>query len=50
MIELMAKIKDLYKKSGKFPDPIRNLKWDYTDAKGHFDSHKMAKEINGHFQ
>ena len=50
MIELMAKIKDLYKKGGKFPDPIRNLKWDYTDAKGHFDSHKMAKEINGHFQ
>jgi formate dehydrogenase major subunit len=50
MVELMAKIKDLYKKDGKFPDPIRNLKWDYTDAKGHFDSHKMAKEINGHFQ
>jgi formate dehydrogenase major subunit len=50
MVELMAKIKDLYKKSGKFPDPIRNLKWDYTDAKGHFDSHKVAKEINGLFQ
>ncbi len=50
MVELMAQIKDLYKKGGKFPDPIRNLKWDYTDAKGHFDSHKMAKEINGHFQ
>jgi formate dehydrogenase major subunit len=50
MVELMAKIKDLYKKGGKYPDPIRNLKWDYTDAKGQFDSHKMAKEINGHFQ
>ncbi len=50
MIELMAKIKDLYKKGGKFPEPIRNLKWDYKDAKGNFDSHKMAKEINGHFQ
>ena len=50
MVELMAQIKDLYKKDGKFPDPIRNLKWDYTDANGHFDSHKMAKEINGHFQ
>jgi len=50
MFELMAKIRDLYKKDGKFPDPIRNLKWDYTDAKGHFDSHKVAKEINGFFQ
>ena len=50
MVELMAKIRDLYKKGGKFPDPIRNLKWDYTDAKGHFDSHKVAKEINGLFQ
>jgi formate dehydrogenase major subunit len=50
MVELMAKIKDLYKKDGKFPDPIRNLKWDYTDAKGHFDAHKAAKEINGQFQ
>ena len=50
MVELMAKVIDLYKKGGKFPDPIRNLKWDYTDAKGHFDSHKVAKEINGLFQ
>lgn len=50
MVELMAQIKDLYKKGGKFPEPILNLKWDYTDAKGHFDSHKMAKEINGQFQ
>jgi formate dehydrogenase major subunit len=50
MVELMAKIKDLYKKGGKFPEPIQNLKWDYTDAKGHFDSHKVAKEINGFFQ
>jgi formate dehydrogenase major subunit len=50
MVELMAKIKDLYKKGGKFPTPILNLKWDYTDAKGHFDAHKVAKEINGLFQ
>jgi formate dehydrogenase major subunit len=50
MVELMAKIKDLYKNGGKFPDPILNLKWDYTNQKGHFDAHKMAKEINGYFQ
>jgi formate dehydrogenase major subunit len=50
MVELMAKIKHLYKKGGKFPEPILNLKWDYTDQKGHFDAHKVAKEINGFFQ
>jgi formate dehydrogenase major subunit len=50
MIELMDKIKKLYKKGGKFPEPILNLKWDYTDQKGHFDAHKVAKEINGYFQ
>ncbi|MFH0957276.1 MAG: formate dehydrogenase-N subunit alpha, partial [Pseudomonadota bacterium] len=47
--ELMAKIKELYKKGGKFPDPIVNLKWDYANDKGHFDSHKAAKQINGYF-
>src|SRR5208283_409042 len=47
---LMNKIRDLYKKGGKVPDPVLNLKWDYVDAKGHFDPHKVAKEINGFFQ
>jgi formate dehydrogenase major subunit len=47
--ELMIKIRELYKKGGKFPDAILNLKWDYVDDKGGFDSHKMAKEINGYF-
>ncbi|MFH0960791.1 MAG: molybdopterin dinucleotide binding domain-containing protein, partial [Pseudomonadota bacterium] len=47
---LMAKIKALYaQEGGKFPEPILNLKWDYTDANGAFDPHKMAKEINGYF-
>ena len=50
MIELMAKIKDLYKKGGKFPEPILNLKWDYTNKEHHFDSHMVAKEINGYFR
>jgi formate dehydrogenase major subunit len=49
MFELMSKIREMYKKGGKFPDPILKLKWDYADAKGHFDPHKVAKEINGFF-
>jgi len=47
-MELGSKLKELYEKSGTLPDPIRNLKWDYmTDGK--YDSHKVAKEINGYF-
>ena len=55
LIELMKKVKWFYRKAIKqgentvFPEPIVNLKWDYTTG-GRFDSHKMAKEINGHFQ
>jgi formate dehydrogenase major subunit len=49
-IRIVNKLKELYKKDGgKFPDPILNLKWDYVDEKGHFDTHKMAKEQNGYF-
>ena len=33
---------------GAFPEPILNLKWDY-ETNGHFDIHKVAKEINGYF-
>lgn len=47
---IVTKLQELYKKDGgKFPDPIVNLKWDYKDAKGNFDTHKMAKEQNGYF-
>jgi len=49
LFELMKNIRELYKKSGKFPEPILNLKWDYVDDKGHFDTHKAAKDINGYF-
>ncbi len=49
VVELMNKIRELYKKGGKFPEPILSLKWDYVDQKGHFDPHKVAKEINGYF-
>ena len=48
LMELGNKLKALYAKDGVFPEPIRNLKWDYTTA-GEFDPHKVAKEINGYF-
>ncbi len=54
MIDLYKKIRWLYKKdvrSGKnpvFPEPILNLKWDYTTGRK-YDPHKVAKEINGYF-
>jgi formate dehydrogenase major subunit len=48
MYELFKKVRALYEKGkGAFPDPILNLKWDY-ETNGHFDVHKVAKEINGY--
>jgi len=42
-------IKEAYKGGGgKFPEPIKNLKWDY-EINGVYDPHKTAKEINGYF-
>jgi len=47
--ELFKKVRALYQKEGgAFPVPILNLKWDY-ETNGHFDIHKVAKEINGYF-
>jgi len=50
MMDLFKKVRYLYRRDANpvFPDPILNLKWDYT-TRGEFDSHKMAKEINGYF-
>jgi formate dehydrogenase major subunit len=46
--ELFKKVRALYQKGkGAFPGPILNLKWDY-ETNGHFDIHKVAKEINGY--
>ncbi len=48
MYELFKKVQEIYKKEkGAFPEPILNLKWDY-ETHGHFDIHKVAKEINGY--
>jgi formate dehydrogenase major subunit len=50
MTDLFKKVRYLYRRdeNAVFPEPILNLKWDYT-THGEFDSHKMAKEINGYF-
>jgi formate dehydrogenase major subunit len=49
MVELFTKIRELYQnEGGASPQPILNLKWDYT-TDGKYDSHKVAKEINGYF-
>lgn len=48
IMELGFKLKERYAEKGTFPEPIRNLKWDYM-TKGAYDSHKVAKEINGYF-
>jgi formate dehydrogenase major subunit len=48
MFELFKKVRTLYEKEkGTFSEPILNLKWDY-ETNGHFDVHKVAKEINGY--
>ena len=45
--QIFLRVRDLYKKEGgKFPDPILNLTWPYTDAE-HPSLTDVAKEING---
>ena len=49
-MKIMDTLRELYKKEGgAFPEQILNLKWDYRDASGKFDSLKVAKIINGHY-
>ena len=49
IVELFEEIRKLYKKpGGVFPDPIINLKFDYT-TNHNFDPHLVAKAINGYF-
>jgi formate dehydrogenase major subunit len=45
--QIFLKVRDLYKKEGgKFPDPILNLTWAYTDPR-HPSLSEIAKEVNG---
>jgi formate dehydrogenase major subunit len=53
--ELYYKIKELYEEEGgKLPEAITKLSWDYglkmpNGKIKHFDTHLVAKEINGYF-
>ena len=45
--QIFLKVRELYQKEGgKFPDPILNLTWPYTNAQ-HPSLGEMAKEMNG---
>ncbi len=45
--QIFLKVRDLYKKDGgKFPDPILNLSWSYTNPSNPSLS-EVAKELNG---
>src|SRR5260370_978141 len=45
--QIFLKVRELYKKEGgKFPDPILNLTWPYTDPR-HPALGELAKEFNG---
>jgi formate dehydrogenase major subunit len=48
--DLCKAVKREYAASGKFPQPIRDLEWNYPVDKHHEpDVHAVAKEINGYF-
>ncbi|HZZ16249.1 MAG TPA: formate dehydrogenase-N subunit alpha, partial [Candidatus Sulfotelmatobacter sp.] len=45
--QIFLKVRELYQsQGGKFPDPILNLTWGYTDAR-HPALAELAKELNG---
>jgi formate dehydrogenase major subunit len=47
---LVKALKKEYAEDGVYPDPIRDLAWDYVPAgETHVDPHRIAKEINGRF-
>ncbi|MBU0479402.1 formate dehydrogenase-N subunit alpha, partial [bacterium] len=49
MVELFEKVRALYESDGKFPEPIKNFRWDYVKD-GKYDPHAIAKLINGYFE
>jgi len=44
--QIFLKVRELYKKDGKFPDPILKLTWSYTDPKSPALA-EVLKELNG---
>ena len=49
MVKLFEKVRELYESDGKFPEPIKNFRWDFVKD-GKFDSHAVAKLVNGYFE
>jgi formate dehydrogenase major subunit len=49
MVELFEKVRALYEGEGKFPEPIKNFRWDYVKD-GKYDPHAIAKLVNGYFE
>jgi formate dehydrogenase major subunit len=49
MVELFEKVREMYEGGGKYPEPIKNLRWDYVKD-GKYDPHAIAKLINGYFE
>jgi formate dehydrogenase major subunit len=49
MVELFEKVRSLYEEGGKFPEAIKNLRWDFVKD-GKYDPHAIAKLINGYFE
>ncbi len=46
---LLHAVQDAYREEpGQYDEPIMNLKWDYLDDEGKFDSRKAAMGINGY--
>jgi formate dehydrogenase major subunit len=46
LAQIFLKVRDLYKKGGKFPDPILAARWTYTQP-DHPALSEIAREING---
>ena len=49
MVALWQRIRDAYGKEGVVPEPILNFRWDFAQE-GRYDSHAIAKLINGYFE
>jgi len=49
MVELFEKVREMYETDGKFPEPIKNMRWDFVKD-GKFDANSVAKLVNGYFE
>jgi len=49
MVALWKRIREAYGKDGVVPEPILNFRWDFAQE-GQYNSHAIAKLINGYFE